>query len=280
MAAYIEKFLAAPQGREALEQRGSDLSTQYKAAKPFPHISMDHFFSPDLLKAIVQEIRSNSETLDFQKDFYGSKKKQGINRFEKFGPNTRDFICFLNSDIFIRFLENLTGIAHLIPDPHLEGGGVHETVTGGFLKMHTDFNWSEKLSLHRRVNLLVYLNENWQEKWGGELLLSEPDLKVQQKISPILNRAVVFSTTDRSFHGHPEPLACPTDTSRISIALYYYSAERPAKETFRGLNSATQYKERPGENFELSKSKVFLQKVYERLPEPVKRLYRRLKKLR
>lgn len=98
---------------------------------------------------------------------------------------------------------------------------------------------------------MIYLNPDWQDDWGGFLDIAEPDLKNSKSIKPIFNRAVVFSTTDFSFHGHPDPLRCPEDVRRRSIALYYYTSERPEYElnpNYKHRISA-HYKEREGEEF-------------------------------
>jgi Rps23 Pro-64 3,4-dihydroxylase Tpa1-like proline 4-hydroxylase len=150
----------------------------------------------------------------------------------------------------LRFLEDITGIAHLIPDPYLEGGGFHSIGAGGFLKIHADFNWHAKLNLHRRLNVLLYLNSKWSEDWGGDLELWDQDMtRCVKKITPVINRLVIFSTTDSSFHGHPDPLMCPSDVIRKSIALYYYTAGRPEEEVVRPRSTQTKYRARQGETF-------------------------------
>jgi Rps23 Pro-64 3,4-dihydroxylase Tpa1-like proline 4-hydroxylase len=147
------------------------------------------------------------------------------------------------------FLEKLTGIPHLVPDPYLEGGGFHSIGRGGFLKIHADFNWHHRLHLHRRLNVLLYLNVNWEDGWGGALELWDSKVKsCVTRISPIFNTMAIFSTTDSSFHGHPDPLQCPHNVRRNSIALYYYTSERPEIEVRRGRSNQTDYQARPGEN--------------------------------
>lgn len=145
----------------------------------------------------------------------------------------------MKSRKFLLFLERLTGVSGLIPDPFGYGDGVHIIEKGGYLKVHTDFQFHKPLHLWRRVNVLLYMNEKWQEEWGGELHLYPSQLFEQtagqanvdflksqiKKIVPVFNRMVVFRTTNDSFHGHPDPLACPENETRKSIALYYYSSD-------------------------------------------------------
>jgi Rps23 Pro-64 3,4-dihydroxylase Tpa1-like proline 4-hydroxylase len=128
---------------------------------------------------------------------------------------------------FLLWLEELTGIKGLVPDPYLKGGGVHRIGRGGFLKMHTDFNFHNELRLYRRLNLLLYLNEDWQHVWDGGLYLGKG---YEKYIEPEFNSMVIFETSETSWHGHPEPLRCPDGTHRDSIALYYYTAEGDAEK--------------------------------------------------
>jgi Rps23 Pro-64 3,4-dihydroxylase Tpa1-like proline 4-hydroxylase len=228
---------------------GAALARDYADAQPFPHIVLDGRFPEELLRQVAAEI--GSATIDPEGDFYGSFKKRRVSDVRKMRPHTRRLIEDLNSAPFLQFVEALTGIDGLIPDPHLEGGGVHQIGPGGFLKVHTDFNWHRRLSLHRRVNLLLYLNEGWQEEWNGHLELWNDGVSDRQaRIAPIFNRMVVFSTTDFSYHGHPDPLTCPENVTRNSVAMYYYSASRPEHEIRFGASEMTNYRARPNEEFE------------------------------
>jgi Rps23 Pro-64 3,4-dihydroxylase Tpa1-like proline 4-hydroxylase len=138
---------------------------------------------------------------------------------------------FLNSDITLRFLEKLTGIKNLIPDPTFTGGGYHKIKAGGKLAIHADYNIHPHTKLHRRINLLVYLNPNWIEEWGGNLELWNKNLTEKtHAIAPMFNRAVIFNITDDAYHGHPEPLNCPDNQARYSMALYYFTEDRPEEE--------------------------------------------------
>ncbi len=162
---------------------------------------------------------------------YAQREKRWLSSPVAVKPVIRRLYWELNSADFLECLEILTGIQGLIPDPHLFGGGLHETRTGGYLNVHADFNKHPWFRLDRRLNLLVYLNPGWQPEWGGDLELWERDLSACVKtVSPLAGRAVLFSTTRDSFHGHPHPLACPEGVSRKSLALYYYSHGRPEGE--------------------------------------------------
>ena len=80
------------------------------------------------------------------------------------------------------------------------------------------------MKLDRRLNILIYLNHNWDENNGGQLELWNKEMKkCEKKILPVFNRMVIFSTTDFSYHGNPKKVQTLNNLSRKSIALYYYS---------------------------------------------------------
>ena len=154
-------------------------------------------------------------------------------------------ISFMKAGTFVSFLEQLTGISGLLPDPHNDGGGLHVTRRGGHLKVHTDFHSHYRLRLERRVNVFVYLNRNWSASWGGDLQLWQHDMRAcHRSVPPLFNRLVVFSSSDRSNHGHPDPLVAPRDRVRMSVALYYYTVGRPKGE--RSSEHSTAFYARPG----------------------------------
>ncbi|MDC0738383.1 2OG-Fe(II) oxygenase [Cognatishimia sp. SS12] len=131
----------------------------------------------------------------------------------------------LNSKSFIRFLEEMTGIDGLIPDPYYHGAGIHRTNNGGYLGIHADFNHHKQMNLERRLNVLIYLNPDWQADYGGSFEVWTDDM--QEKIAafpPVMNRFCCFSTSSTSMHGNPEPVNHPDGQPRLSIALYYYTA--------------------------------------------------------
>ena len=133
-------------------------------------------------------------------------------------------------------------------DPYLMGGGLHEIKRGGVLKVHTDFNRHPIFNLDRRINVLIYLNKNWKKEYGGNLELWDKNMnKCIKKIQPLFNSMVIFSTTDFSNHGHPDPLTCPDNISRKSLALYYFSSGRPKTEiNDMNIKNRTSFKNRAG----------------------------------
>jgi hypothetical protein len=232
-----------------MEQNVASWSKEYKENQPYPHIGIDDFFDEAVIQDIIDDYPDPTSAAWKRASFDAAyeAEKLSLDRFEDFPYSIRLFIETLNSPMFLNFLEQLTGINGLIPDPYLAGGGLHMTSRGGRLGVHADFNIHKKFNLDRRLNLLVYLNRHWQPEWGGELELWDADVKAKAKgYLPIANRIVVFSTTDSSFHGHPDPLKCPKGTFRRSIALYYYSNGRPESE--RSLSHSTLFRARPDES--------------------------------
>jgi Rps23 Pro-64 3,4-dihydroxylase Tpa1-like proline 4-hydroxylase len=167
--------------------------------------------------------------------------KLAFDAAERLPASIRDILYFFNSRPMLGFLEDLTGIRGLIPDPYFTGGGVHQIKPGGFLEVHADFNLNNKLKLDRRLNVLLYLNQDWKEGYGGHFELWSKDMSASvRKILPLFNRCAIFSTTSTSYHGHPTPLSCPPDRTRKSIAIYYYSNGRPEEEVKEGHDTLFQ----------------------------------------
>ena len=171
---------------------------------------------------------------------------------DRMGPVTSPLLAEFNGQIFVDFLERLTGITGLIPDPHYEGGGLHQIRRGGFLKVHADFNRHNRLPLDRRVNVLLYLNRDWKEAFGGHLeLWNRAMTGCEARVLPIFNRMVIFTTTDFAYHGHPDPLTCPPNRARRSMAWYYYTNGRPVSEV--SYTHTTLFRARPDESISRSK---------------------------
>jgi len=143
-------------------------------------------------------------------------------------PWSKYILDYLQSPECISFLEELTGIKNLMGDDDLISASVHKIIKGGILRVHADHNTHYTSGLHRRLNILLYLNKEWYSEWNGYLELWNSDQSVcTHKIAPLFNRAVVFEVTDNAYHGHPHPLNTPDDIFRLSFAAYYCTTERP-----------------------------------------------------
>ena len=235
-----------------LAQVARENAGAYQHNHPFPNIYFDDFFDPGMLKAVLSEFPDVNQLKDKIAYTNPNEQKLATKGEYTFGDATRKLVHYLNSQPFLEFLQELTGIEEtLIPDPYFEGGGFHEIKPGGFLKLHVDFHMHKRMKLNRRLNLLVYLNEDWEESYGGHFELWERDMSAcAVKILPLFNRVALFSTTGDSWHGHPDPLCCPEDRSRKSLALYYYTNGRPAGELDSKSEKriTTTFRERKGQD--------------------------------
>lgn len=218
---------------------GEILNESYEIGLPFPHIVFSDFLDPTVLSMALFESKNISKDLELNKWRFNEKDahehqvlKHGISNVEFMTPMLYAISHYMNSEVFLNFLRNLTGIEDLIGDPALVGGGLHITEPGGKLGIHHDFTQHEinGEKYNRHVNLLIYLNEEWEESWGGQLQLWNSELTSMVKELPLeFNNAVIFNIDDAP-HGHPDPLKCPEGYTRRSLAFYYYSKKETNKE--------------------------------------------------
>ncbi|MGB6229679.1 MAG: 2OG-Fe(II) oxygenase [Litorimonas sp.] len=205
-------------------------------AQPWPHAVFDDFLPKRVAERTLDAFPNPDHSVwrDWRKKGATQYKKQGIGNVARplrIDPFLEHVMGAFQSSAFLKFLEALTGIEKLLPDPHMHGGGLHQILPGGHLDMHTDFNLLNQLDLYRRLNVLLYLNRNWKPDYDGALEMWDPDeLRCVRTVEPLFNRLVVFITDKRSLHGHPKPLKTPEGMTRKSLAFYYYTA-RPASET-------------------------------------------------
>jgi len=224
-----------------LEQDVERLHADYQSAQPYPHIVIENFLEPEAIKSAIAEFPA----LDpgWNNYLHVNERKFSNTDPSTWGPTLQRILDELNSPRFVQFVGNLLGVDNLIADPSLEGGGLHQSTKGGFLNIHADFtvhphhrNWQ------RRANILLYLNDDWKPEYGGDLEMWSTDMKeCVKKVSPVANRALIFTTDATSFHGHPEPMRCPEGVARQSLALYYFTVEEDP------MVRSTEYRSRPGD---------------------------------
>lgn len=227
---------------EACIAAGTALAERYQTAQPFPHVALDDFLPPDFLRGLIGDFPDTAGKSYFDRD--QERLKFQFKPAEIPNPRLRNLVTELNSPAILRFLEAMTGIKKLIADPYYTGGGLHETKAGGHLGIHADFNVHKGLNLERRLNLLIYLNEDWLPDYGGNLELWDQKMEKRwHSVPPLLGRAVVFNTSLDSYHGQPDPVRCPPDRARRSIATYYYTANEAGVSTLP--ERTTVFKTRP-----------------------------------
>ncbi len=254
------------------EKKGLELTAQYNGGQPYPHIMIDNFFPSDTLNICLDQFPKALDKDGMTFDRPQERLKSSFNP-DSLSSELRSFFYSLNSKPFIKFLENLTGIKGLIPDPYFMGAGFHEIKNGGHLSVHADFNHHKPMDLERRINVLIYLNKDWKEEYGGQLELWDNDMTAcQRSIVPTFNRCVVFNTTSTSNHGNPNVVNHPQGIPRRSIALYYYTSTWSDEKR----EHTTQFRNRPSSSDKTDyqvKSDEFLRD----LVPPV--LYRVVKKI-
>lgn len=223
---------------------GESMAGDYCFAEPFPHVVLDNFFPDEVIQMALENFPSDALQSDrvFEVGYAGLHKRQVLPG--ECNASARAIFHLFNSQPMLQFLEGLSSISGLVPDPYFVGGGFHETTRGGKLGVHADFRINEQLHLHRRMNVIVYLNPDWDEGYGGQLELWDRKMTVRLKsVMPILNRCVIFNTDADSYHGHPDPLTTPDGIVRRSMALYYYTA---SKGIYKEVpNNGTMYQARP-----------------------------------
>ena len=228
-----------------VQEKGKEHQNAYLQAAPFPHVVLDDFLPVELSDCLLSEF----DLRDVQDNPLNETFNRAQERLKRschpdtLTPKVRGLFYAFNSLPFITIIENITGINGLIPDPYFSGGGLHEIRQGGHLSMHVDFNHHHRMNLERRVNVLIYLNKDWKDEYGGQLELWDTAVKTRHhSIVPSFNRCVIFNTSSGSMHGNPQPIAHPEGTSRKSVALYYYTATWNDQKK----SHTTQFKVRPG----------------------------------
>ncbi|MGA7293675.1 MAG: 2OG-Fe(II) oxygenase [Terriglobales bacterium] len=232
------------------------LRRQFREGEPYPHIHLREFLDTEVAGEMSREFPGMA-TDAWTRYKHQNENKVGLAKRELFPPLLGEVVDELNSEAFVHWLSQLTGIPNLLADYSLEGGGLHQSAAGGFLNVHTDFsNHHYHKHWRRQVNLILYLNPGWQEGWGGAIELWDREVsRCVEKIPPLFNEALIFRTDEISYHGFPDPLRCPDGESRKSLALYYYTGESGEEVKTRSTN----YRPRPADGL-LKSSLIWLDK--------------------
>lgn len=234
-----------PKTLEISSQKAKDLGTSmaadYQSKTPYHYTCIDDFLPLEILERVREEALAMGEKAP--ENLSPNENLKTSYNPDRLPVYTKAVFHALSSRPFIQFLENMSGIKGLIPDPYYMGGGIHRTNTGGFLDIHADFNHHKVMNLERRMNILIYLNPDWKEDYGGSFEVWTSDMKEKvASFAPTMNRMCCFSTGDDTMHGNPEEVNHPNGDPRLSIALYYYTATWDDAR----VAQSTIFKARPG----------------------------------
>ena len=214
-------------GFDSLQSRSEAIIADFNSKIPFRYTVIDDFFKPEQAEILHKVYPTIQEGVWNGSTYLNQKNKYAQNTFLQ-GSILEKVFAELNSNQFTGWLQNVTGIQNISADNKLLGAGLHQSVNGAFLNVHLDFNMHPDTNLHRRINVLIYMNKDWQENYEGYLELWSIERFRKKRIaniSPSFNRCVIFELNDKSFHGHPKPLQTPEGINRKSLAVYYYAPE-------------------------------------------------------
>lgn len=223
------------------------LRDRFQNAEPFPHIVIDQFLDPEFAREVANAFPTFEQAQEqgFAFDFVRERKKIQVSDSKLFPEPIARLNDALAAPEFLASLEQITGIPNLEADASLSGGGVHVTGPGGRLDVHVDFNYNEEQDVHRRLNILVYLNPDWDPTWGGAVELWDREVKrCHVRVPPLLNQCVLFATSESSYHG-VEPVHEIAPRPRQSFAAYYYTKDAPPG--WDGRTHSTIFRARPDE---------------------------------
>ena len=215
--------------RERLKSHLKNNKDIFKNARPFPHVVIDNFLSDDHAKSLaktfdLEKIRNSKQGWTHYTNDNADRHRLEDEFYME--DDLKSFARLTNSRYFILFLEELTGLKSLLGDPYFMGGGAMASETGGYLKMHIDYNWNAKLQLFRNLNFLIYLTDDWEKEWEGALDLHNEETDETKSVYPFFNRAIIFQSDSKSFHGQPIKLKCPKNKARTLFSSFYYSSKK------------------------------------------------------
>lgn len=208
-----------------------ELQQEYRSHPGYSKLEIKNFLPPEVVEAMAAELEAIP--LDECKKF--TRKGSCMYEYNNVDntPIQDEVITALHSSTFLKWLQEVTDTVDLIPDPHLVGAGYAKAYTGDSLKVHTDFNWNDQLRLHRRLSVVIYLNEDWDEDWGGNLDFYDTDReKILSRVVPGPGNMVVWSYDNLAYHGYPEPMSNPEGTCRKNIRLFYYVSNAQHDDKF------------------------------------------------
>ncbi len=230
---------------ESWSARIADLKEKYSDADPYPHIVLNDLLAPGIVEQLERQIPGPDEPGWTHYEHF-NERKQVLSKRQELSDDFLRVFDELKSDRFVAMLSELTGVEGLFADPDFAAGdGLSLCGRGGFLNIHTDFTVHPRHpSWRRRVNLILFLNSDWDEAWGGHTVVWDRDLqRLAARVPPVANSCLIFNTDTSTWHGHPTPMKCPEDRARLTMAFWYFTDEPDA------VRVATQYRAEPGDGW-------------------------------
>ena len=216
-------------------ENAGELRERFSSAAPFPHLVLEEFLDPELLRRLHDDF-PDFDPQRAANEMGHIRGKAVHEQISTISPAYRELHEIIQTREFLDSISDITGIPDLLFDPEYFGGGTHENLTGQGLHYHVDFNYHPIRKWHRRLNLIIFLNHEWRREWGGNLQLHRnawlDEGAADVEVLPEYGRAIIFETSERSWHGFEQIAAGPhgETLSRRSIALYFYSESRPNDE--------------------------------------------------
>ena len=216
---------------------------EFAIGKPYKHFVIDNFLNEDFAN-LLHDNFPTVEQLGKHYKGLNEKKSEGAN-FNDFHLAFTDLRNLLMSDKFAELIATLTGIEGVFVTDDNLGTGLHQGGNGSFLDIHIDFNIHAEKNVHRRLNLLIYMNKNWLPEYNGDLEMWNADMtKLEKTVAPLFNRCCVFETNEISYHGYSKKLNLPENVTRKSIYSYFYTEIRDNSVAYHD----TIFKARPEES--------------------------------
>jgi Rps23 Pro-64 3,4-dihydroxylase Tpa1-like proline 4-hydroxylase len=224
-------------------------------ALPYKHLVIDNFLKPELAELLFDKFPAY-EVFNKKYDGLNERKAEGSN-FEDFDPLFSELRAEIASPEFCKWISDITGIANTFVTNDALGAGLHQGKTGSFLDIHIDFSMHHQENVYRRLNLLIFFNKGWKDDYNGHTELWNADMSACiKKVRPDYNRAIIFQTTGKSYHGYGK-ISPPEGITRKSFYTYFYTNE-PGEQD--GNYHDTIFKARPEEGI-VKKLKTDLKEV-------------------
>src|SRR5579862_8021748 len=226
---------ALPQVSEQVLRDAERYRDSFLSAEPFKHLAIENFFEAGFAERLLTDFPSFDPQL--ARNEFGYTGNKAVNtKIREISATYQELYQTISSPPFLDLVSCISGIPDLMVDPKMYGGGTHDNRHGQELDAHVDFNYDQEQQLHRRLNLIVYLNKDWKSEWGGAIEIHSnprtPDTNRIYAFDPLFNRCVLFETNEHSWHGFPRIDLPPEERhrSRKSISIYLYTKDRPVEE--------------------------------------------------